>query len=119
MEAFTYAVSTLYVQGPQERYSLIKTFMDFESKHNPRGLHMWEKMVFQPNTFSPKDPVAVGGEQGPVSTEAPLIRIVKHSQETNKRTGRPCSLETGRGALSHADRIFLEFKKLPLWSSRS
>lgn len=97
MEAFTYAVSTLYVQGPQERYSLIKTFMDFESKHSPRGLHMWEKMIFQSNTFSPEDPLAVGREQAPVSTEALLILIVKHSQETNKKNNVTLPLETGAG----------------------
>lgn len=45
--------------------------MDFESKHNPRGLHMWGKMVFQPNTFSLEDPLAVCGEQAPVSSGAP------------------------------------------------
>jgi hypothetical protein len=71
MEAFTYAASTLCAHGPQERYSLIKTFMDFESKHNPRALHMWEKMTFQPNTFSPEDPLVVCSEQGPVSSGAP------------------------------------------------
>lgn len=68
METFTYARSTLYAQGPQERYSLIKIFMDFESKHNPRGLHMWEKMIFQPNTFSLEDSLAVCNEQGTVSS---------------------------------------------------
>lgn len=92
-----YICCTLYVQGRQERYSLIKTFMDFESKHSPRGLHMWEKMIFQPNTFSPEDPLAVLREQTPVSTEAPLIRTVKHSQETNKRTIPTLPLKTGTG----------------------
>lgn len=80
---------------------------------------MWEKMVFQPNTFSPKDPLAVRSEKVPVSTEAPLIRIVKHSQETNKSTIRHCSWRQGQGcgsSLSRADRIFLEFKSLR-WSS--
>lgn len=47
MEAFAHAESTVYAQGPQERYSLIKTFMDFESKHNPRGFHVWGKMLFR------------------------------------------------------------------------
>jgi hypothetical protein len=37
MEAFTHVANTLCVPGPQERDSLIKTFMDFESKHNPRA----------------------------------------------------------------------------------
>lgn len=75
----------MYMQGPQERYSLIKTFMDFKSKHNPRVFHMWEKMIFQPNTFSLEDPLAVCSEQGPVSSGALLIRTVKHTQETNER----------------------------------
>lgn len=58
---------------------------------------MWEKMIFQPNTFSPEDPLAVLREQTPVSTEAPLIRTVKHSQETNKRTIPTLPLKTGTG----------------------
>lgn len=79
--------------------------MDFESKHNPRGLHMWEK-IFQPNAFS-LDPLAVCSEQAPVSSEAPLIRSVKHSQETNKRIrcchrgqGQRCGSFTRRQKLS-------------------
>lgn len=59
--------------------------MDFESKHNPRGWLMWERRRFsQPTTFSLEDPLAVGNEQAPVFTEAPLIRIVKHSQKTRR-----------------------------------
>lgn len=76
---------------------------------------MWEKMIFQPNTFSPEDPLAVRREPAPVSTEAPLIRIVKHSQETNKRTIRHCHRRQGQGggsSLSFANRIFLEFTKV-------
>lgn len=115
MEAFTYAVSTLYAQAPQERYSLIKTFTDFESKHNPRGLHMWEKMLFQPNTFSLKDPLAVCSEHAPVSSEAPLIRAVKLSQETNERTIRHCGGSQGQrrgSSLLYAERNFLELTKV-------
>lgn len=37
MEAFTHVANTLCLPGPQERDSLITTFMDFESKHNPRA----------------------------------------------------------------------------------
>lgn len=36
-EAFTHVANTLFVPGPQERDSLIKTFMDLESKHHPRA----------------------------------------------------------------------------------
>lgn len=95
MEAFTNAASSLYAQGPQERNSLIKTCMDSESKHNPRGVPTWGKMIFQPHTLSLEDPFAVCSEQAPVSSWASLIRIVKHSQETNKKNPALPS-ETGR-----------------------
>lgn len=114
MEAFTYAASTLCAQGPQERYSLIKTFMDFESKHNPRALHKWEKMIFQPNTFSLEDLLAVCSEQTPVSSGALLIHIVNHSQETNERIIRHCPQRQRRGCGSalHTDRNFPEWVKV-------
>lgn len=116
MEAFTYAASTLCAQGPQERYSLIKTFMDFESKHNPRVLHMWEKMIFQPNTFSLEDLLAVCSEQTPVSSGAPLIYIVNHSQQTNERTIRHCPRRQrqGCGSALQADRNFPGWAKVLL-----
>lgn len=86
MEAFTNAASSLCAQGRlQERYSLIKTLWTLKANTIQRGLHMWEKMMFQPNTFSLEDPLAVCSEQAPVSSGAPLIRIVKHSRETNKK----------------------------------
>lgn len=114
MEAFTYAASTLCAQGPQERYSLIKTFMHFESKHNPRALHKWEKMIFQPNTFSLEDLLAVCSEQTPVSSGALLIHIVNHSQETNERIIRHCPQRQRRGCGSalHTDRNFPEWVKV-------
>ena len=86
--------------------------MDFESKHNPRGLHMWGKMLFQPNTFSLEDPSAVCSEQVPVCSEALVIRIVKHSQQTNERTIRHGSRRQGQGcgsSLLYSDRNFTEF----------
>lgn len=82
--------------------------MDFESKHNARALHMWEKMIFQPNTFYLEDLLAVCSEQTPVSSGALLIHIVNHSQETNERIIRHCPGRQRRGCGSalHTDRNF-------------
>ena len=82
MEAFAYAKSTLYAQGPQERYSLIKTFMGFESKHTPRGFHVWGKMLFRTRFLLKILWLFVVNKS--VSSEAPVIRIVKHSQDQMK-----------------------------------
>lgn len=52
MGAFTHVANTLCVPGPQERDSLIKTFMDFESKHNPRAFAHVGKDISTLHVFS-------------------------------------------------------------------
>ena len=105
-----HAESTSDAQGPQERYSLIKTFMAFESKHNPRGFHVWGKMLFRTRFLLKILWLFVVNKS--VSSEAPVIRIVKHSQETNERTIRHRRQRQGQRCgsfLFHADRNFTEF----------
>lgn len=52
MEAFTHVANTLCLPGPQERDSLITTFMDFESKHNPRAFAHVGKAILTLHVFS-------------------------------------------------------------------
>ena len=110
MEAFAYAKSTLYAQGPQERYSLIKNIYGLWKQTQSKRLPCVGKDVIS-NTFSLEDTLAVCSEQvcflwGPGNPycktfAGPNERTIRHRRQ---REGQRC-----RSFLFHADRNFTEF----------